>query len=190
MLRALSQMSHGPRPLQDRRQSMWLRPLAAPCLCGSSQVLPTACRCEMSHSPATLRHQPSCRSSLCHIMRKMRSLQRMYLICFFVHRKSPSSHASVMRVPAWPKGRLLQTSPDAANKFLDMVYAHGLQVTNAADLQHAAKVCQIEWNANGTWLAVATEDGRMSLWRQNLLGSWKLVSTSTCVDPGSLAMVD
>ena len=66
----------------------------------------------------------------------------------------------------------------------------GLQVSNAADLQHAANVCQIEWNANGTWLAAAAEDGRMSLWRQNLLGSWKLVSTTTCVDPGTLTMVD
>ena len=38
--------------------------------------------------------------------------------------------------------------------------AHALQVSSAADLQHAANVCQIGWSASGTWLAVATEDGK------------------------------
>ena len=48
----------------------------------------------------------------------------------------------------------------------------------------------MEWNANGTWLAVATEDGTMSLWRQDLLGSWKLVTTTSRMDLGSFAMLD
>ena len=65
-----------------------------------------------------------------------------------------------------------------------------LQVSKAGVLEHGAKICQIEWNASGTWLAVATDDGRLSLWRQNLLGSWKLVSTTEAVIPGSYIMVD
>ena len=64
------------------------------------------------------------------------------------------------------------------------------QASKAGDLEHGANICQIEWNASGTWLAVATDDGRLSLWRQNLLGSWKLVSTTEAVIPGSCIMVD
>ena len=65
-----------------------------------------------------------------------------------------------------------------------------LQVSKAGDLEHGANICQIDWNASGTWLAVATSDGRLSLWRQNLLGSWKLVSTTEAVIPGGCIMVD
>ena len=64
------------------------------------------------------------------------------------------------------------------------------QVSKAGDLEHGANICQIKWNASGTWLAVATDDGRLSLWRQNLLGSWKLVSTTEPVIPGSCIMLD
>lgn len=70
------------------------------------------------------------------------------------------------------------------------IHAHVLQMCKAADLDHTADVCQVEWNAGGTWLAGATADGSMSLWRQNLLGTWKLVSTTSCVDLGSFAIVD
>lgn len=63
-------------------------------------------------------------------------------------------------------------------------------MSKAAALEHAAEVCQVEWNASGTWLAVATQDGKMSLWRQNLLGSWKLVAATGTVDPGSYSMID
>ena len=65
-----------------------------------------------------------------------------------------------------------------------------LQMKKAGDLEHEADICQIEWNASGTWLAVATDDGRLSLWRQDLLGSWKLVSTTEAVIPGSCITVD
>lgn len=65
-----------------------------------------------------------------------------------------------------------------------------LQVSKAGDLEHEANTCQIEWNTSGTWLAVATDDGRLSLWRQNLLGSWKLVSTTEAVIPGSSIIMD
>ena len=72
-----------------------------------------------------------------------------------------------------------------------VLHAHmRLQVSKDAALDHAVDICQIEWNGSGTWLAVATQDGKLSLWRQNLLGSWKLVSTNVCVDPGTYAMID
>ena len=65
-----------------------------------------------------------------------------------------------------------------------------LQVSKDAALDHAVDICQVKWNGSGTWLAVATQDGKLSLWRQNLLGSWKLVSTTVCVDPDSYSMID
>lgn len=68
--------------------------------------------------------------------------------------------------------------------------ADKLQASKDAALDHAVDICQVEWNGSGTWLAVATQDGKLSLWRQNLLGSWKLVSTTVCVDPGSYSMID
>ena len=64
-----------------------------------------------------------------------------------------------------------------------------LQVSKDAALDHAVDICQVEWNGSGTWLAVATQDGKLSLCRQNLLGSWKLVSTTVCVDPGTYSMI-
>jgi len=51
-----------------------------------------------------------------------------------------------------------------------------LQVEQKAVLQHDSHVRQVEWNAMGTWLAVATEEGGVSLWRPDLGGDWSCQS--------------
>lgn len=43
-----------------------------------------------------------------------------------------------------------------------------------ASLDHAAPVTSLQWNAWGTWLAVATEDCQVQQWRPNLAGEWTL----------------
>lgn len=51
-------------------------------------------------------------------------------------------------------------------------HADKLQAEAVAALDHKSHVCQVEWNSVGTWLAVATADGGVSLWRPNLGGEW------------------
>ncbi len=51
-----------------------------------------------------------------------------------------------------------------------------LQAKKVATLEAQVPVCQVEWNPTGTWLAVATDRGDVSLWRPNLLGEWSCQS--------------
>lgn len=46
------------------------------------------------------------------------------------------------------------------------------QAELVAALDPKSHVCQVEWNAVGTWLAVATVEGGVNLWRPNLGGEW------------------
>ena len=190
-------MWHGPHPLRDRRQSISPQPLAVLHLCGSWQALLITCRC--GHLKALMLLKVSKHIIFTHFASGFQGAAhgRTALIPSPCLRNGACMEASLLAdactvtttsvlVMAWH----VQGFPEQYMQSIFDRCAHALQVSSAADLQHAANVCQIEWSASGTWLAVATEDGRMSLWRQNLLGSWKLVSSSSCVDPGSLAMVD
>ncbi|BDA47913.1 probable Nucleoporin SEH1 [Coccomyxa sp. Obi] len=51
-------------------------------------------------------------------------------------------------------------------------HADKVQAELVAVLEHTSPVCQVEWNAVGTWLAVATAEGGVNLWRPNLGGEW------------------
>ncbi|KAK9907678.1 hypothetical protein WJX75_007998 [Coccomyxa subellipsoidea] len=54
--------------------------------------------------------------------------------------------------------------------------AQGSTAKKVATLEHRFPVCQVEWNSIGTWLAVATDAGDVSLWRPNLGGEWSCQS--------------
>lgn len=47
-----------------------------------------------------------------------------------------------------------------------------LQAERAAELDCGSAVRQLLWNGLGSWLAVATDEGEVQLWRGSLAGSW------------------
>ena len=64
----------------------------------------------------------------------------------------------------------------------------GGQVDRVTQLDHAAPVVQVEWNALGTWLAASTQDCQVQQWRANLVGDWSLQGriVGSCQDEGLL----
>lgn len=43
--------------------------------------------------------------------------------------------------------------------------------------QSSSPVNRVTWNATGTVLSAALEDGSLSLWRKNFSGEWKEIDT-------------
>lgn len=70
------------------------------------------------------------------------------------------------------------------------------QAERAAELDAGAAVRGVHWNGLGSWLAVATDEGEVQLWRGSLAGSWSRLTRIVGAQDGSqhqrgqTAMVD
>jgi len=55
----------------------------------------------------------------------------------------------------------------------------GISVSEPERLRHADEVCQVRWNATGTWLAASTRGNEVCLWRPDLSGQWRMLNVIT-----------